>query len=127
MDINTCFELNNGVEIPALGLGVYLSTEGQIAQQAVQVALEAGYRHIDTAAFYHHERSVGKIVRVYGLLRESLFVTTKLWNSDHGYDSTLRAFDKSQKNLGLDVIDLYLIPCPNTHPFHPSAEPGCPS
>ena len=105
-------KLNNGVEIPILGLGVYQSPPGRITQEAVSFALKIGYRLIDTASLYGNERDVGKAVRESGIRREEVFVTTKLWNSDHGYESTILAFQKSLGLLGLDHVDLYLIHWP---------------
>ncbi|MGW0605036.1 aldo/keto reductase [Streptomyces sp. NPDC002640] len=103
--------LNNGVEMPQLGFGVWQIPDDE-AERAVATALEAGYRSIDTAAAYGNERGTGKAVAASGIPREEVFVTTKLWNSDQGYDSTLRAFDTSLKKLGLDYVDLYLIHWP---------------
>lgn len=106
--------LNNGVRMPQLGFGVWQVPDAE-AEQAVGTALEAGYRSIDTAAIYGNETGTGKAVAASGLPREELFVTTKLWNSDQGYESTLRAFDDSLGKLGLEYVDLYLIhwPVPN--------------
>ncbi|MFB9467602.1 aldo/keto reductase [Streptomyces cinereospinus] len=103
--------LNNGVEMPQLGFGVWQVPDDE-AEQAVATALEAGYRSIDTAAIYGNEEGTGKALAASGLPREELFVTTKLWNSDQGYDTTLRAFDVSLGKLGLDYVDLYLIHWP---------------
>lgn len=103
--------LNNGVEMPQLGFGVWQVPDDE-AQQAVTTALEAGYRSIDTAAIYGNEEGTGKAIAASGVPRENLFVTTKLWNSDQGYDATLRAFDTSLEKLGLDYVDLYLIHWP---------------
>ncbi|MEU6402412.1 aldo/keto reductase [Streptomyces sp. NPDC046985] len=103
--------LNNGVEMPQLGYGVWQVPDDE-AERTVALALEAGYRSIDTAAIYGNERGVGKGVAASGLPREDVFVTTKLWNSEQGYDSTLRAFDASLDKLGLDYVDLYLIHWP---------------
>ena len=103
--------LNNGVEMPQLGFGVWQVPDDE-AESAVATALEAGYRSIDTAAIYGNEEGVGKAVTASGIRREDLFVTTKLWNSDQGYDSTLRAFDTSLDKLGLEYVDLYLIHWP---------------
>ncbi|MFE5207139.1 aldo/keto reductase [Streptomyces sp. NPDC056600] len=103
--------LNNGVEMPQLGFGVWQIPDDE-AERAVATALEAGYRSIDTAAAYGNERGTGRAVAASGLPREEVFVTTKLWNSDQGHDSTLRAFDASLKKLGLDYVDLYLIHWP---------------
>ena len=104
-------KLNNGVEMPQLGFGVWQVPDDE-AQQAVTTALEAGYRSIDTAAIYGNEEGTGKAIAASGVPRENLFVTTKLWNSDQGYDATLRAFDTSLEKLGLDYLDLYLIHWP---------------
>ncbi|MGW7254431.1 aldo/keto reductase [Streptomyces sp. NPDC054834] len=103
--------LNNGVEMPQLGFGVWQVPDDE-AEQAVAAALEAGYRSIDTAAIYGNEEGTGKAIAAAGLPREDVFVTTKLWNSDQGYDSALRAFDTSLAKLGLEYIDLYLIHWP---------------
>lgn len=110
--INDRTELSNGVRMPWLGLGVYKAEEGLEVEHAVEEALAAGYRSIDTAAFYGNEAGVGKAVRNSGVAREELFVTTKVWNSQQGYESTLAAFEESRKNLGLEYIDLYLIHWP---------------
>ncbi|MDQ1007262.1 2,5-diketo-D-gluconate reductase A [Streptomyces sp. V4I23] len=103
--------LNNGVAMPQLGFGVWQVPDDEAAQ-AVTAALEAGYRSIDTAAVYKNEAGTGKAVAESGIAREELFVTTKLWNSEQGYDATLRAFDASLDRLGLDYVDLYLIHWP---------------
>src|SRR4051812_5760758 len=99
-------KLNNGVEIPQLGLGVWQASNDE-AEQAVGWALNAGYRLIDTAAAYGNEAGVGKAIRASGLKRKEIFVTTKLWNADQGYDTTLKAFDTSMDKLALDYVDLY--------------------
>jgi 2,5-diketo-D-gluconate reductase A len=103
--------LNNGVAMPQLGFGVWQVPDDEAAK-AVATALEAGYRSIDTAAIYENEAGTGRAVAASGIPREELFITTKLWNSDQGYDSSLRAFDASLDKLGLDYIDLYLIHWP---------------
>jgi diketogulonate reductase-like aldo/keto reductase len=103
--------LNNGIEMPQLGLGVY-QANGQEVIDAVVAAIKTGYRLIDTAALYANEEEVGKGIKESGIAREELFITTKLWNSDQGYDSTLKAFDASLKRLDLDYVDLYLIHWP---------------
>lgn len=103
--------LNNGVAMPQLGFGVWQVPDDEAAK-AVGTALDAGYRSIDTAAIYENERGTGEAVAASGIPREELFVTTKLWNSEQGYDSTLRAFDDSLGKLGLDYVDLYLIHWP---------------
>lgn len=107
----SALRLNNDVQMPSLGFGVYQIPDGEV-ERAVHTAIEAGYRSIDTAALYHNERGVGAAVRSSGLAREELFVTTKLWNSQHGYDRALRAFEGSLGQLGLDYVDLYLIHWP---------------
>jgi 2,5-diketo-D-gluconate reductase A len=103
--------LNNGVQIPQLGFGVWQVPDDEVGA-AVQTALEAGYRSIDTAAIYGNEEGTGRAIAAAGVAREDLFVTTKLWNSDQGYDTTLAAFDRSLGKLGLDYVDLYLIHWP---------------
>ncbi|BBC92539.1 aldo/keto reductase [Streptomyces griseofuscus] len=103
--------LNNGVEMPQVGFGVWQVPDDE-AERAVGTALEAGYRSIDTAAAYGNEEGTGRAIAASGLPREDIFVTTKLWNSDQGYDATLRAFDTSLGKLGLDHLDLYLIHWP---------------
>ena len=103
--------LNNGVEIPQVGFGVWRVPRDR-TQQVVATALEAGYRHVDTAKLYGNEAGVGAAVRESGLDRDAVFVTSKVWNDDHGYDATLRAFDASMERLGFEVLDLYLIHWP---------------
>ncbi len=100
--------LVNGVKMPYLGLGVYKMTNREETIQAISKALEIGYRAIDTAALYYNEEEVGEAIRASGVPREDIFVTTKVWNSDQGYDETLRAFETSLKKLGLEYVDLYL-------------------
>jgi len=112
LTIASTLELNDGRALPCLGLGVYQIASGGRCRRAVEHALAIGYRHIDTAAFYGNEADVGEAVRASGLARDRVFVTTKLWNSDQGYASALRAAEKSLKRLGLDAIDLYLIHWP---------------
>lgn len=103
--------LNNGVEIPQLGFGVFQIPPGQ-TREATLTALEAGYRHIDTAAIYGNEQDVGRAVQASGLDRSEVFVTTKVWNGDQGYESTLGAMDASLDRLGMDYVDLYLVHWP---------------
>ena len=110
--IDSVVKLNNGIEMPFFGLGVYLINSGQETFQAVQHALNIGYRLIDTARMYDNEEDVGKAVRESSVPRSEIFVTTKLWNSDHGYDKAIRAFQRSLETLQLDYIDLYLIHWP---------------
>jgi len=112
LNIQSTVKLNNDVRMPILGLGVYQSPPGRVTRNAVNFALRIGYRHVDTARIYGNEADVGEAVRESGVPREDLFVTTKLWNSDQGYDSTLRAFEDSLKRLGLDYLDLYLVHFP---------------
>ncbi|MGS0971775.1 MAG: aldo/keto reductase [Candidatus Izemoplasmataceae bacterium] len=101
-------KLNNNYEMPIIGLGTFRSKKND-AYNAVKEALEGGYRHIDTAMIYGNEEEVGRAIKDSNIPREEIFVTTKLWNTDQGYEKTLEAFNTSLKNLGLDYIDLYLI------------------
>jgi len=110
--IDSAIRLNDGAVMPRLGLGVYQIASCGACRRAVEQALKIGYRHIDTASFYGNEADVGRAVRESGLPREQVFVTTKLWNSDQGYASAIRAAEKSLRLLALDRIDLYLIHWP---------------
>jgi diketogulonate reductase-like aldo/keto reductase len=101
--------LNNGVKMPLVGFGVYQVTDLAECQRGVEDALRVGYRLVDTAASYQNEESVGKAIRASGVPRDEIFVTTKLWVDDAGYEKTKKAFDRSMKRLGLDVLDLFLI------------------
>jgi len=101
--------LNNGTEMPWLGLGLWQVPSGRTAERTVAAALSVGYRHFDTAALYGNEADLGRALRASDVPREEVFVTTKLWNSDHGHAKALRAFDRSLRTLGLDYVDLYLI------------------
>lgn len=112
MDINSTVILNNGVNIPIIGLGVFQSPAGEVTKQAILDSLEAGYRHIDTARIYGNEVDVGKAVVESGLPREEIFITTKLWNADQGYESTLDACEISLGKMDLDYVDLYLMHWP---------------
>ncbi|RMG21807.1 MAG: aldo/keto reductase [Methanobacteriota archaeon] len=112
ISLDTCITLNNGVKIPIFGLGTYKAKSGGETERAVLSALEVGYHHIDTAAIYGNEEDVGKALHKSEVPREEIFVTTKLWNRDHGYESALNAFEKSLKRLKLDYVDLYLIHWP---------------
>jgi methylglyoxal/glyoxal reductase len=105
-------KLNNGVEIPLLGLGVYQSPPGKTTERAVSYALKIGYRHIDTASIYGNESDVGNALRQSGLHREEVFITTKVWNSDQGYVTTPQSCERSLRRLGLAYVDLYLIHWP---------------
>ncbi|SEE94884.1 aldo/keto reductase [Ruania alba] len=110
--------LNDGTTIPQLGFGVWQVPDDQ-AQVATEEALRVGYRLIDTAAIYGNEAGVGRAIAASDVNRDEMYITTKLWNGEQGYDSTLRAFDVSMDKLGLDVLDLYLIhwPCPKADKF----------
>jgi len=111
-NIGTRVKLNNGVGMPILGLGVYQMSSGGQTKRACLDAFAAGYRLIDTASMYGNEMDVGAAAVESGLDREEVFITTKVWNTDHGYDRTLKSFQRSQKALGLDYVDLYLIHWP---------------
>ncbi|MDQ0273631.1 aldo/keto reductase [Cytobacillus purgationiresistens] len=110
--IQSTITLNNGISMPQFGLGVYKVENGLQTEDTVRNALQLGYHLIDTAAFYDNEEDVGKAIKASGLPREEIFITTKVWNSDQGYDSTLAAFEQSLKKLDTDYIDLYLIHWP---------------
>lgn len=111
-NIGSTVTLRGGVAMPVLGLGVWQTAPGPETRNAVVAALRAGYRLVDTARAYRNEEDVGAAIRESGIPREEVFVTTKLWNSDHGYDATLRACDASLARLGLDQLDLYLVHWP---------------
>ncbi len=111
-NIEGTFTLHNGVKMPYLGLGTYQSDNDQEVVDAVKYAVEVGYRHIDTASIYKNEEGVGKGIRESGAERKELFVVSKVWNGDQGYDSTLKSYDDSLKRLGLDYLDLFLIHWP---------------
>ncbi len=102
-------KLNNGVEMPILGFGVYQINDQQVCEESVVEAIKAGYRLIDTAAIYGNEEAVGRAIKRCGIKREELFITTKLWINDAGYEKAKKAFEISLKKLGLDYLDLYLI------------------
>lgn len=104
-------ELSNGVQMPYLGLGVFQTPNDQI-KEAVHAALDYGYRHIDTAAFYNNEDGLGKAIRAHSLPRKEIFITSKVWNTDQGYDSTIDAFNTSLEKLQTDYLDLYLVHWP---------------
>ena len=111
------YKLSNGVGIPCIGFGTWQTPDGDVAVRSVAAAIEAGYRHIDTAQAYGNEESVGKGIRESGIDRKDLFVTTKLWNSNHSYKLTMRTFEESMNKLGLDYLDLFLIHWPNPIAF----------
>ncbi|GAB6928489.1 aldo/keto reductase [Paenibacillus sp. JCM 10914] len=104
--------LNDGVKMPWLGLGVWKTKEGEEVIRSVKSAIAAGYRSIDTAAVYGNEEGVGQAIRESGVSRDELFITTKVWNDNQGYENTLQAFETSRKKLGLDIVDLYLVHWP---------------
>ena len=110
-------QLANGVEMPRIGLGVYKMTEPEATITAITTALETGYRHIDTASLYANEKEVGEAVRASNVAREDIFITTKVWNADQGYDQTLKAFEKSLELLGMEYVDLYLTHWPVKETF----------
>lgn len=106
------FKLNNTIEIPAIGFGTWQIEDGEKVINAVLNAIDEGYRHIDTAFFYHNEKGIGQAIKQTNVNRNQLFITTKVWNTDRGYEQTLKAFETSLQNLQLDYIDLYLIHWP---------------
>ncbi len=111
-DIKGSFTLHNGVKMPYFGLGVYLSKDGSEVINAVKWALQSGYRHIDTAAIYNNEEGVGEGMKASGIPREDIFLVSKVWNSEQGYDSTIKAFETSLQKLNTEYLDLYLIHWP---------------
>lgn len=104
--------LKNGKEMPVIGFGTWKAPDNEVTKEAVKTAIESGYTHIDAAAIYRNEKWVGKGINESGIKREDLFLTSKLWNSEHGYESTLKAFDQTIADLGVDYLDLYLIHWP---------------
>lgn len=106
--------MQNGVRMPQVGLGVWRAASGEETVNTVTFAVRAGYRHIDTAAYYQNEKSVGEAVKKCGVPRSEIFITTKLWNNDHGYDKALAAFERSRAELDVDYVDLYLIHWPGS-------------
>lgn len=115
--ITAKIQLHNHIKMPRLGLGVYKTREGDEISTAITSALATGYRLIDTASYYNNEEGVGKAIADFDIARDELFVTTKIWNSDHGYNSTLQAFEESLNKLQMDYIDMYMIhwPMPNLY------------
>ena len=113
-DIKSHIILNNGVKMPWLGFGTYRAENGAELIEAVKEALRIGYRHIDTASFYGNEEEVGIAIKKSGVPREEIFLVSKIWMSDHGYEKTLQAFKTSIKKLGTDYLDLYLIHWPQS-------------
>jgi diketogulonate reductase-like aldo/keto reductase len=114
--VTDCYILSNGIGIPCIGYGTYQAPEGDNTVSSTLTALEAGYRHIDTAQGYNNEHSVGIAVKKSGIPREEIFITSKLTNSEHGYEKTMAAFEISMKKLDIDYMDLFLIHWPN--PIH---------
>ena len=112
MDFNTKIKLSNGYDIPILGYGTWRTPDGSVAVDSVAEALRIGYRHIDTAARYGNETSVGEGIRRSGVDRSEIFLTSKLWNTERGYDKAMRAFEKTVSDLGVDYLDLYLLHWP---------------
>lgn len=117
MSLTSTYQLANGEKIPVVGFGTWQTPDGQVAEESVLAALKAGYRHIDTAMIYGNEASVGRAIHKSGVRRDELFVTTKLWNTDHTYERAIQAIDTSLQTLGLDYLDLYLIHWPNPLAF----------
>lgn len=111
--ISDCYTLSNGVKIPCVGFGTWKLLEEECTQAVID-AVNAGYRHIDTATAYRNEKSIGKAIKECGISRDKLFITSKLWNSSKGYDEAIRAFQKTLSFLGLDYLDLYLIHWPRS-------------
>lgn len=111
-DVQGKVKLNNGIEMPYFGLGVFQSEDGDEVINAVTDALDVGYRHVDTASLYDNERGVGEAIKNNSVNREDVFVTSKVWNSDQGFEKTLKAFDTTMKKLGFEYLDLYLIHWP---------------
>lgn len=120
--LDDTFILCNGVKMPGFGFGTWQSAAGDITVSAVKAAIKAGYRNIDTAAIYHNEKSVGEgicqAMEEYGVKREELFVSTKLWNHHRGYDLAMKAFENSMRKLGLEYLDLYMIHWPAVEKWH---------
>ena len=115
--LTDCYKLSNGVEIPCIGYGTWQTPDGETAVASVLSAIAAGYRHIDTAQGYDNEESVGIAVNQCGIDRQELFITSKLTNSEHGYEKTMAAFESTMKKLNMEYLDLYLIHWPNPIAF----------
>ncbi len=110
--LTDCYKLSNGVDIPCVGFGTWQTPDGETAVSSVKAALEAGYRHIDTAAIYRNESGVGEAIRESGIDRKEIFVTSKVWNKCRGYDLAMEGFERTMSKLQLDYLDLYLIHWP---------------
>ena len=115
--LTDCYRLSNGVEIPCIGFGTWQTPDGDVCVSWVKAAIEAGYRHIDTAEMYGNEDSVGKAIKESGIDRKELFITSKLSNQAHGYEKTMEAFEGTMEKLGLDYLDMFLIHWPNPIAF----------
>ncbi|MAQ76129.1 MAG: aldo/keto reductase [Aquimarina sp.] len=111
-DLKGTFTLHNGVQMPYFGLGVYQADNDKEVEQAIEWALETGYRHVDTASIYKNEEGVGRAIKNTSISREDIFVVSKVWNSDQGYESTIKAFHQSLSKLQLEYLDLYLVHWP---------------
>ncbi len=111
-NLKDTFKLTGGYEIPCVGFGTWQTPDGETAVMSVCEAIKAGYRHVDTAAVYKNERGVGQAIKECGVPREELFITSKVWNSERGYEKTLKAFEKTASDLGVDYLDLYLVHWP---------------
>lgn len=122
MSLTSTFSLANGVEIPVVGFGTWQTPDGEVAYQSVKKALEVGYRHIDTAAIYGNEVSVGKAINDSGIPREELFITTKIWATATDYETAKVAIEESLKRLNLDYVDMLLIHWPNPANIRPNYE-----
>lgn len=120
--IKDCHELKNGVKIPCVGFGTWQTPDGADTVNSVKAALQSGYIHIDTASVYKNEGSVGQAIQESGVNRKDIFITTKLWNAQKGYDNTLKNFEDSLRLLGTDYVDLYLIHWPITKLFEHNYE-----
>ncbi|MFC4697839.1 aldo/keto reductase [Enterococcus aquimarinus] len=120
MTLTTTYQLSNGVEIPIVGFGTWQTPDGDVAEHSVLTALKAGYRHIDTAAAYKNEASVGRAIVKSGIPREEIFITTKLANTQRTFEETRKAIDASLEQLGVDYLDLYLIHWPNPKKYRPN-------
>lgn len=120
--LTTTYTLTNGVQIPVLGFGTWQTPDGDTAIKAVKAALDAGYRHIDTAQAYQNEASVGTAIQESGVARQDLFLTTKIWNTNHSYDLTMQSFEESLQKLQTDYVDLLLIHWPNPIDFRDNWE-----
>lgn len=118
-DLAACRTLANGVKIPCIGYGTWQTPEGDVARDSVKKALELGYRHVDTATVYGNEASVGEGIRLSGVRREDVFLTTKQWTNERGFDNTVAAAERALKTLGVDYLDLYLVHWPAVEKLSP--------